>query len=75
MKNSFYEGYKTNIEVINLLVFKFLGELVRAAVKPGSWIDSQLASSSGLIFPNLIDYMKPPAYEILVVSSLVVNNG
>lgn len=72
LQNAYYEGYTGNVEVTNLLVFNFFGEVIHAAVNyPGSWHDSKLASVSGLIFPKLGDDMTPPGFAILGDSAFV----
>lgn len=72
MQNAYYEGYTGNVEVTNLLVFNFFGEIIHAGVNfPGSWHDSKLASLSGLIYPKLSDEMTPHGYAILGDSAFV----
>lgn len=72
MQNAYYEGYTCSVEVTNLFVYNFKGELIHAAVNyPGSWHDNRLAMTSGLIFPNLGDEMTPPGFAILGDSAFV----
>eukprot|EP00171_Calliarthron_tuberculosum_P005428 IDg5428t1 len=80
MQNAYYEGYTGNVEVTNLLVFNFFGEIIHAGVNfPGSWHDSKLAVLSGLIYPKLGDDFTPPGYAILgdsaFASSMRVGGG
>lgn len=66
LQNAYYEGYTQKVEVTNLFVWNFFGEIIHAAVNyPGSWHDSKLASASGLIYPKLSDAMTPPGFAIL----------
>lgn len=40
----YYYGYTGNVEVINLLVWNFFGELIYSAIDyPGIWNDSKLS--------------------------------
>lgn len=79
-RNAYYEGHTGNIEVTNIMVFNFFGEIVHAGVNfPGSWQDIKLASASGLINPKLSDEMNPPEYAILgdsaFLSDIRMENG
>lgn len=73
MQNAFHEGYTGNVEVPNLLVFNFFGDVIHAVLNfPGSWYgyENKLASMSGLLFPKLDDSMTPPGYAILRYSAV-----
>lgn len=73
MQNAYYEGYTTNVEVTNLLVYNFKGELIHAALNfPGSWHDSRVANMSGFIYPLLYeDDITPPGMAILCDSAFL----
>ncbi len=80
LQNAYFEGYTQNVEVTNLFVWNFKGEIIHAAVNyPGSWHDNRLASASGLIFPKLSDECTPPGYAVLgdsaFAASTKVTNG
>jgi len=50
LQNAFFEGFTQGVEVTNLFVWNFYGELIHAAINyPGSWHDSKLAGASGLL--------------------------
>lgn len=60
------------MEVTNLFVHKFRGELIHAAINySGSWHDKKLGYVSGLLYPNLNDEVTPRGYEILGYSAVV----
>eukprot|EP00172_Hildenbrandia_rubra_P002833 Plantae.Rhodophyta-Hildenbrandia_rubra.ctg40010.p1 GENE.Plantae.Rhodophyta-Hildenbrandia_rubra.ctg40010~~Plantae.Rhodophyta-Hildenbrandia_rubra.ctg40010.p1 ORF type:complete len:233 (-),score=12.26 Plantae.Rhodophyta-Hildenbrandia_rubra.ctg40010:660-1310(-) len=72
MQNPYYKGHTSAVEVTNLLVFGFFGELIHAAVNyPGSWRYTRLASVSGLHRDCLPDDHTPPGFAILGDSALV----
>lgn len=49
LHNAYFEGYKKQVEVTNLFLWNFKGELIHAAMNfSGSWHDSILATVSGL---------------------------
>lgn len=49
VQNAYWKGFKQAIEVSNLFVRNFHGELIFAALNyPGSWKDSRIAAESGL---------------------------
>lgn len=73
LQNAYYEGYTQSVEVTNLFVWNFKGEIIHAGVNfPGSWHDSKLAYASGLIYPKLSDRMTPPGFAILGDSAFAV---
>jgi len=66
LQNAYFEGFSQGVEMTNLSVFNFFGELIHAAVNyPGSWYDTKLATASGLYFPKLSDSVTPPGMAIL----------
>lgn len=71
IQNSYYEGYTTSVEVTNLFVYNFKGDLIHAALNfPGSWHDSRVAHFSGLIYPKLYDdELTPKGMAVLCDSS------
>ena len=80
IQNAYFEGFTQAVEVTNLFVWDFNGELIHAAVNfPGSWHDNKLAGVSGLYYPELSDEMTPPGFAILGDSAFVndtrVNKG
>ena len=75
MQNAYFEGFTQSVEVTNLFVFNFFGEIIHAAVNyPGSWHDTKLATVSGLYYPKLSDDMTPPGMAILGDSAIVNNS-
>lgn len=75
VQNAFYEGYTCTVNVTNLLVYNFKGEIIHAAVNyPGTCHDSKLASLSGLVYPRLDDVMTPPGFALLGDSAFVTWN-
>eukprot|EP00171_Calliarthron_tuberculosum_P023637 IDg23637t1 len=65
LQNAYWEGFTQAVEVTNLFVWNFHGEIVYAALNfPGSWHDSKLAVESGLYVPHLTEHT-PPGYAIL----------
>ena len=75
-QNAYFEGFTQGVEVTNLFVWNFYGELIHAAVNfPGSWHDTKLAGASGLYYPKLSDEMTPPGYAILGDSAFVNNTN
>lgn len=73
-QNAYYEGYTGNVDVTNLLLYKFFDELILVAVKySGSWHDIKLASQYGLLHPKLSDELTPPGYATLEDRSFVVD--
>ena len=76
LQNAYYEGYTQNVEVTNLFVWNFFGEIIHAAVNyPGSWHDTKLAGASGLYDPKLLDENTPPGFAILGDSAFVNNTS
>jgi len=74
LQNAYLEGFTQSVEVTNLLVFNFFGELIHAAVNyPGSWHDTKIATVSGLYYPKLSDEFTPPGMAILGDSAFVTN--
>lgn len=72
LQNAFYEGYTGNTEITNIFVFNFKGELIHAAVNfPGSWHDSKVVLSSGLLLDRLSDDKTPRGYAILGDSAFI----
>ena len=66
LQNDYFEGFTHNVEVTNLFVWNFFGEIIYAAFNyPGSWHDTKLAGMSGLYFPKPSDEMTPPGMSIL----------
>lgn len=56
IQNTYSEGFKLKDKVINLFVWNFFGEIIRAGLKyPGSWHDSKPTASSGLYYPLLME--------------------
>lgn len=73
-QNAYYEGYTTNIEVTNLLVFDFFGQIIHAGVNfPGSWHDARVAIQSGLYYPKLSNEFTPNGFAILCDSAFTVD--
>lgn len=71
-KNAYYEICKQSVEVTNIFVFNFFGEIIHAGVNyPGSWHDSGTAHASKLYSKKLSDEMTPPGMAILGDSALV----
>lgn len=65
-QNAFFKGYTQQVEVTNLLVFNVFGEVIFEAVNfPGSFHDSRLAYTSGLVTKKLSDALNPPGYSTL----------
>ena len=74
IQNAYYEGYTMSVQVTNLFVFNFKGELIHAALNfPGSWHDSRVAHSSGLINPLLL-VMTPRGLAILTDSAFTAGH-
>ena len=74
LQNAYYEGFTQSVEVTNLFVWNFYGEIIHAGVNfPGSWHDTKLAGASGLYYPKLSYEMTPPGYAILGDSAFVNN--
>lgn len=72
MKNELYEGFTENVELKNLLVFNFFGEIINSGVQfTGRCRDIKVASISGLLYPKLDDGMTPPNCEIMGDSDFV----
>lgn len=68
VQNAFYEDYTCSVEVTNLFVFKFKGDIIHAAINfPGSWHDSKLATVSDLMHPFLSE--KTPDEMALLADS------
>lgn len=61
--NSYYQGYTQGVQVTDLLVYNFKGEIIHAEINyPGLFHDSKLSNLSGLLFPKLGDVMTPPGF-------------
>ena len=76
LQNAYNEGYIQSVEVTNLFVWNFYGEIIHAAVNnPGSWHDTKLAGASGLYYPKLSDVITSPGYAILGDSAFVNNTS
>lgn len=75
LQNAYFQKFTQEVEVTNLLVWNFKGEIIHAALNfPGSWHDSKLAYVSGLYWPSLAeDSITPPEYAILGDSAFVHN--
>jgi len=74
LQNAYFEGFTQNVEVTNLFVWDFRGEIIHAALNfPGSWHDTKLAGVSGLYYPKLSDELTPPGFAIHGDSALVKN--
>ena len=72
LQNAYFEGYTQEVQLTNLFVWKFFGEIIHAAINfPGSWHDNKLAGASGLYFTKLSDEMTPPGYAVLGDSAFV----
>lgn len=72
LQNAYFEGYTEQVEVTNLFVWNFKGEIIHAAINfPGSWHDSKLATVSGLYHELLADEKTPPGMAILADSAFV----
>ena len=72
LQNAYFEGFTQGVEVTNLFVFNFYGELIHAAMNyPGSWHDTGLAMVSVFFFPKSSDEMTPPGMAILDDSAFV----
>lgn len=72
LQNAYYEGYTGNVEVTNLLVFSFYGEIIHAGVNyPGSWHDNKVLIASGLLADRLSDAKTPIGFAILGDSAFV----
>lgn len=75
LQNAYYEEYIFSVEVTNLFVYNFRGELMHAEINyPGSWHDKKLAYASAVLFLNLGDDMTPHGYAILGDSAFVTRN-
>lgn len=75
MQNAYYEGYACSVEVTNLFVFTFKGELIHDPVYyPGSLHDNKLTYLSVFIYPKLWDDMTSPGYAILGDSAFVTRS-
>lgn len=71
-QNSYFEVFTQELEVTNLFVWKFKGELVHAQINfLCSWHDSRLAASSGLYYLKISDYVAPPGYSIFWDSAFI----
>lgn len=72
VQNAYYEGYTGNVEVTNIFVFNFYGEIIHAGVNyPGSWHDSKVVVASGLLLDRLSDEKTPRGKAILGDSAFV----
>jgi len=70
LQNAYFEGFTQAVEVSNLFVWNFQGEIIHAAINfPGTFHDSRIASLSGLYYPKLSDKYTPPGYAILADSA------
>lgn len=69
IQNAYYEGYTCCVEITNLFVYNFKGEIIHAGLNyPGSWHDSILAFRSGLVNPKL-HIWTPCGFAILADSA------
>jgi len=74
LQNAYIEGFTQNVEIKNLFLFNFFGELIQAAINySGSWHDTKLTGVSGLYFPKLSNERTPPGMAILGDSAFVNN--
>ena len=65
VQNEFFEGYTQNVEVTNLFVSDFKGQIIQAGSNfPGSWHDSCVAMESGLYRPHLF-HQTPTGFALL----------
>lgn len=75
LQNAYYEGYTGNVEVTNIFVFNFFGEIIHAGINyPGSWHDSKVVLASGLLLDSLSDAKTPRGRAILGDSAFVVKS-
>ena len=75
LQNAYWEGYTQSVEVTNLFVWNFSGEIIHAVINyPGSWHDSRVAASSGLYTPRLTE-LAPAGLVILGDSAFPKANG
>lgn len=73
LHNAYYEGYTGNVDVTNLFVWNFFGELKHASINyQGIWHDSKLARASGIISPKLSNET-PEVFAILGDSAFAVD--
>ena len=73
MQNEYFEGCTQHVEVTNLFVWNFKGEIIHAAMNfPGSWHDSKLATISGQYHYFLSDKL-PRGMAILADSAFVTS--
>lgn len=74
LQNNYFETFTKGVEVTNLFVFSFLGELRHAAVNhTGSWNDTTLAKAFGLYYKKLDDEYNYQGSAILDESAFVNN--
>lgn len=70
--NSFDEFYTFNVEITNIVLFNFRGEVIFCGLTfPGSWHDSRLAWMSGLKYPCL-EELTPSGYALLSDSGFTI---
>lgn len=75
LQNAFYEGYTGNLEVTNIFVFNFRGEIIHSGVKfPGSWHGSKVVLESCLLIYKLSDERTPRGKAILGDSDFIINS-
>lgn len=68
IQNGFYDGYSSDVEITNLLVFDFNGCLIHCGLNyPGSWNDSKISYLCGMMEVALSDEnrLDMPSFAIL----------
>lgn len=64
--NANFKEYIETVEVTNVFVFDFNGEIIHPAVyHPDCWHVNKVASMSELQFPEMGDNTTPKGYEVL----------
>ncbi|KAI0565152.1 DDE superfamily endonuclease [Gracilaria domingensis] len=72
IQNAYYDGYTCRVDITNLLVYNFFGEVIHAAVNfAGSWHDMHLAWSSNLYSTLLSDEITPVEFALLADTAFV----
>lgn len=60
LQNAYCKGYIANVEVTNILVINFFGEIIHTGVNfPLRWYDRKLSNLSGFLFLKLGEEMIP----------------
>lgn len=76
LQNAYFQGYTGNVDVTNLLVLNFMGDLIFAGINfPGSRHDNNVPSQSGLPYPFLSDTHTPLGRAILCDTAFTVDIG